>query len=77
MPAIFLLTSALILIVQAGPSAAQSYRDGSRYEPWQHQRHAGDGVSRTSRHPEVLPRKPRLCYRPDIGRDSRLIPYPC
>lgn len=22
-------------------------------------------------------RKPRICYRPDVGRHSRLIPYEC
>ncbi len=64
---------ALLAIGQAGPLAAQSRENADpQGRRWQH-RYADDHTGRTN----VDRRKPRICYRPDVGRYSRLIPYSC
>ena len=73
----FLMTAAVLFVSQAGPLAAQPrYDTDARGTRWPH-RSAVDETGQNLGRPEAFRRKPRVCYRPDVGRYSRLIPYSC
>lgn len=70
-------SAACLLIGLAMPALAQPcWNCGGREETHRHATPDGD---LRHRHDAVRApaRKPRICYRPDIGRYSRLIPYAC
>ena len=73
----FLMAVAILFISQAGPLAAQPRHDTDARGTRSPHRSAVDETGRMPGNAEALRRKPRVCYRPDVGRDSRLIPYSC
>lgn len=79
MPKIILGTAALLLVGLAAPAIAQPYRDAAPDGVAPSQRHVDrDGPTDQLHHrPGVAKAKSRVCFRPDVGRYSRLIPYAC
>lgn len=71
--------TAFLLLGLAASAAAQPYRDGpgdggaSARRPVERP----EGGERIGHRPGAAQGKPRVCFRPDIGRYSRLIPYSC
>lgn len=74
MPKIIFGTT-LLLFGFVAPTVAQPYRDAPPYGGAQTQRYGS--ADRIAHQPSAAKRKPRVCFRPDVGRYSRLIPYSC
>lgn len=69
----------LLLIGLAAPALAQSRHEafGDPTAPVARPTRHSDGARPHPYDLRPVKQKPRVCFRPDIGRYSRLIPYSC